>query len=169
MTYFSLLLLLAYLLMLLGLIGSLLPVVPGPPLIWLGILIWAWADGFQRIGAPTLFVLAVLMIVGWGADLLLTTWTSRRAGVSWRSLGAAIAGGFVGGILLSAIPLLGTILGTLAGAVGGLLLMEYTEKQDWPQAWAGVQAYVTGFFAGVLISGLVSLIMLSLFAWQAFL
>ena len=50
----------AYALMVLGLIGSLLPVVPGPVFIWLGVLTWAWSDGFQAIGWPTLLFWASL-------------------------------------------------------------------------------------------------------------
>ena len=46
-----------------GLAGSVIPVLPGPFLIWLGAFIWAWADGFLRLGWGTLTVLGVLAVV----------------------------------------------------------------------------------------------------------
>ena len=58
--------LVSYLLIFLGIVGTLVPVLPGPLLIWLGAFVWAWADGFVHIGWPTLLVLAVLTIISWG-------------------------------------------------------------------------------------------------------
>jgi hypothetical protein len=159
----------AYALMVLGLIGSLLPVVPGPIFIWLGVLTWAWGDGFQAIGWPTLVILGILTVIAWVSDLGLTTILSRRAGVSWRSIGAAILGGIIGGILLSGILILGSIVGTILGAIAGMMLFEYREKGDWDLAWAAAKSYLVGFFGAVVIETGLSLIMLMIFAWQAFL
>ena len=48
-----------YALVVLGLIGAVLPVLPGPILIWLGVLVWAWADGFATVNWWTLGILGV--------------------------------------------------------------------------------------------------------------
>ena len=160
---------LAYILMILGLIGSLLPVLPGPIFIWLGVFVWAYADGFQAIGWPTLAFLGILTVIAWVSDLALTTILSRRAGISWKSIGAAILGGIAGGILLSGVLILGSIVGTILGAIGGLVLFEYREKQDWDLAWKSAKTYLVGFFGAVVIETGLSLIMLGIFAWQAFL
>ena len=61
--------LLAYLLMFVGLIGSVLPLVPGPVFIWLGALVWAANDGFQAVGWPTLLFLGLLTVLAWSSDL----------------------------------------------------------------------------------------------------
>lgn len=50
-------------LMFLGLLGSVVPIVPGPFLIWLAAVAWAWKDGFQAVGWPTLFFLGLLTVV----------------------------------------------------------------------------------------------------------
>src|SRR5258707_14610976 len=105
--------LLGYALIFLGLVGAVVPVLPGPLLIWLGTLAWAWGDHFIRINWPTLVGLGVLALLALGADLFLTTVMTRRVGASWRSIGGAIAGGLVGGAFLSEIPVLGTIAGAL--------------------------------------------------------
>ena len=47
---------LAVVLMLIGLIAAVLPVLPGPVLIWLGALIWAWTGKFQQVGWTVLMV-----------------------------------------------------------------------------------------------------------------
>ena len=52
---------LAYIGMAIGLVGTVLPLIPGTILIWLSALLWAWADGFERVGWPTLLVLALLV------------------------------------------------------------------------------------------------------------
>lgn len=161
---------LAYALMILGLIGSLLPVLPGPVFIWLGVFLWAYGDGFQAIGWPTLVLLGILTVIAWVSDLALTTILSRRAGISWKSIGAAIVGGIIGGIVLSGILLvLGSIVGTILGAIAGLLLFEYREKQDWDLAWKSAKTYLVGFFGAVVVETALSLVMLGIFAWQAFL
>ena len=42
----------AYFGLMLGLIGTVAPIIPGPALVWLSALLWAWADGFERVGWP---------------------------------------------------------------------------------------------------------------------
>lgn len=161
--------LVGYTLMFIGLVGAVVPVLPGPPLIWLGVLAWAYGDHFTRIGWPTLLLLGVLALVAWGADLFLTTLLSRRAGASWRAIGGAIAGGLIGGAFLSALPIIGTVAGALIGAVAGMWLVEYSIKQNGRAATAVVYAYITGSFLNLIIEVGASLLMAGIFAWQAFL
>ena len=90
---FSVLAVVAIILMGIGFIGVIVPLLPGLPLIWLGILLWAWGDNFAQIGWPTLIILGVIMAAGWGVDLLLAPAISRRAGVSWRAIGGQFLAG----------------------------------------------------------------------------
>jgi uncharacterized protein YqgC (DUF456 family) len=155
-------------LVILGFIGTVLPVVPGPMIIWLGAFVWAWGDGFQRIGWPTLLVLGLLALLAWGIDIFLTTVMSRRAGASWRSIGGAIVGGLVGGMVLSGTPpILGSIIGALAGAVLGMWLVEYRSKRDRGAAWVAVRAYLGSMLASFAIELGLALLMVAIFLWQA--
>jgi uncharacterized protein YqgC (DUF456 family) len=159
----------AYLLMILGLVGAILPILPGPPLIWLGALLWAWADGFRAVGWPTLAGLGVLMVLAWTSDLVLTTLGTRKAGASWKAVAGAILGGIAGAILLSGvIPVIGTILGTILGALVGVLLIEYYDKRNWGQAYQASKAYILGSLAGRALEVFLSLLMIAIFVWQAF-
>ncbi len=152
-----------------GLIGSVLPLLPGLPLIWLGALLWAWGDNFQRVGWPTLIVLALLLAIGFVLDLVLTPAISRRAGVSWRAIGGAIVGGLLGGIFLSVIPLIGTLFGALLGAILGMWFIEYRIRGDETAATAAVRAYISGVAVTTVLNLLLALMMVGLFLWQAWL
>jgi uncharacterized protein YqgC (DUF456 family) len=164
----SLLFLLAYLLIILGLIGSILPLLPGPIFIWLGAVLWAWADGFQRVGWPTLLVLGILTVLAWGSDLAMTTLVSRRAGASWKAIFAAIVGGILGGLFLSEIPIVGTIFGTVMGAVAGVLALEYYQKRDWRLAAKAAGGYALGFVLSAAVELTLALLMIALFVWRVF-
>lgn len=188
----NLLFVLSYLLIFLGIVGALVPILPGPLIIWLGALVWAWADEFARIGWPTLLVLAVLTVIAWGADLGLTFLGSKRSGAGWRSIGVSILGGLIGAILLSSVPVVGTFIGAAIGSISALWLMEYRRAkiasgdgagldtamnssghpnvQEYKaRATRAVKGYVGGFLMAMAVEFIISLMMLSIFAWQAFL
>ncbi|HNS01204.1 MAG TPA: DUF456 domain-containing protein [Anaerolineae bacterium] len=162
--------LLAYLLIFVGLVGSLLPVVPGPVFIWLGALLWAANDGFQAIGWPTLLFLGLLTILAWTSDLLLTTLFSRKVGASWKAILGAILGGFVGGIFFGGwIPIVGTLVATVVGAVLGMVAMEVLDKRDLRLALRSTQGYMLAVLASSILEALLALAMILIFVWQAFL
>jgi hypothetical protein len=164
----QLLQLLGYLAILIGLLGSVAPVLPGPLLIWLGVLLWAWGDGFTQIGWPLLSGLALLVLIARGLDLVLTTSMSRRAGVSWRAIGGALLGAILGAIFLSGLPIIGTLLGALLGAAVGMWSVEYLIKRDKAAASAALRAYLSGAALSALAQVAISLLMTLLFIWQAF-
>ena len=159
---------LGYALVVLGLIGAVLPVLPGPILIWLGVLLWAWADGFVAVNWWTLGILGLLAALAWASDLFFTTTLSRRAGVSWRAIGGALICGVLGGIFLSGVPVLGTLFGALVGALAGMLVIERGIKGNWPAAWAAVRAYVVATAVSTGFELVVALLMVGIFLWQVF-
>jgi uncharacterized protein len=100
---------LAAALVLLGLIGVVLPALPGLPLVYAGMLLAAWADGFERIGVWTLVVLGALTALSVAVDLAATAMGAKRVGASRLALlGAAI--GTVVGLFFS---LVGAVIGEL--------------------------------------------------------
>jgi uncharacterized protein len=100
-----------------GVAGTVLPALPGVPLIFAGVLLAAWIDDFQRIGTVTLTVLGVLTAVGVVIDYVAAATTARRAGASRQGvIGAAVgtlAGIFSGLWGLVFMPLLGAVVGEL--------------------------------------------------------
>lgn len=109
---------LALVLILVGLIGTLLPVMPGALLVFLGMVAGAWADDFSRVGWTILVILAVLTILFYVVDFLAGAYGARRLGASrWGVIGAilgALVGMFMGFV--------GIVIGPFVGAVGGELL-----------------------------------------------
>src|SRR5690606_40354955 len=65
-----------------GVAGVILPVLPGLPLVFFGMLLAAWADGFDRIGALTLVVLGLLTTLSLVVDFLASAMGAKRAGAS---------------------------------------------------------------------------------------
>ena len=159
-----------YLLLAIGLVGSVLPVIPGPLLIWLGAFLWAMGDGFETIGWPWLVLLGILAAAAWGADLMLTTVVSRRAGASWKSIGGAIIGGIVGGIILGGTPpVLGSIAGAMMGAVVGMWLVEYIDKRNRRAAAVAVRAYIGSMILAAVLELTIALSMVGIFFWRTIL
>ena len=161
---------LAYVLMFLGLIGAIMPLLPGAPLIWLGVFVWGWANGFHAFGWPTLLVLAGLAALSWCSDLVVTTLVARKAGAGWLGVLAAIAGGvagaFLGGVI---IPVAGAVIGTLIGAATAMLLIEYRAKRDWGLAWQAAGAYILGYVVSSIVQLAICLVMIGVFVVQAIL
>jgi uncharacterized protein YqgC (DUF456 family) len=107
--------LLAAILVVVGIAGTVVPALPGAPLVFLGLVCAAWADGFQKVGGFTISVLAVLMVLTFVVDFLASRWGAKRVGASWLALLGAFLGTIVG--LFFSIP--GLIFGPFLGAVAG--------------------------------------------------
>ncbi len=171
MQEFQLLYPLSYLLILIGLIFAVVPVLPGAVFIWLGVYVWADASSFKVIGWPTLVVLGLMMVVAWGSDLLLTVLIARRSGASRRAILGAIIGGVLGGIFLTGllpIPVLGTIVGGIAGSLVGIIVVELLTRRSLGAALRSAGGHILGYFASVALQLTLCLLMVGIFAFQAF-
>lgn len=106
---------LAVLLIVIGFAGTVLPALPGIPLIFGGVLLAAWIDDFQRIGGWVVGVLAVLAVIGIAVDYVAAALSAKRVGASRQGIvGAAIgtlAGIFTGLWGLLFMPLVGAAIG----------------------------------------------------------
>jgi uncharacterized protein YqgC (DUF456 family) len=100
-----------------GLLGMVLPALPGPPLLFGGLAAAAWAEDFAYVGAPTLTILAVMALLAYAVDFLAGAVGVKRYGAS----GRAVVGATVGAILGVFFGLPGLLLGPLIGAVIGEL------------------------------------------------
>jgi hypothetical protein len=102
-------------LIVLGLVGTIAPGLPGVLLIYGGMLLGAWIDDFTRVGWPTLTLLGALTLLTFITDLLASLLGAKRVGASRQALYGSVIGGFAG------IPfgIAGLILGPFIGAVVG--------------------------------------------------
>lgn len=103
-----------------GLSGMLLPVLPGAPLLFLGLLFGAWADGFNYVGIWTLLVLAVMTGLTYVVEFAASVLGVKKFGGSKRAMVGAVVGG-IGGLFFG-VP--GILLGPFLGAVIGELSLQ---------------------------------------------
>lgn len=109
-----------------GLAGIVLPALPGLPLMYAGMLLAAWTDGFRHLPVWVMVILGLMTLVALSLDLLATVFGARRLGASKLALAGAAIGTLVG--LFFGIP--GLVLGPFIGAVIG----EAISAREWRQA-----------------------------------
>ena len=101
-----------------GIAGSVLPALPGVPLVFAGLVLAAWAGEFQQVTWLTLVVLGALTAISLVIDVVASAAGARRVGATRLAvLGAAL--GTIGGMFLG-LP--GLILGPFVGAVAGEMI-----------------------------------------------
>ena len=113
-----LLFLLAALLVALGLVGLVLPVLHGAPLLLAGLVVAAWAEGFEKVGWGTLAGIGVIGFFGTFIDFAAGAFGAKRFGASKAGMAGAVAGALLG--LFFGLP--GVLLGPFLGAIAGELL-----------------------------------------------
>ncbi len=152
--------LLAALLIVAGLAGTVLPALPGVPLVFAGLLVGAWADDFERVGWVTLTVLGLLALASLAIDFAATAMGARRVGASRKAIiGAAL--GTVLGVFLG-IP--GLILGPFVGAVAGEML----SHGEWRRATSAGAGTWVGLLFGTLAKIALAFAMLGIFVFAFF-
>lgn len=132
----------AALLVLVGLAGTVLPALPGVPLVFAGMLLAAWAGDFQLIGFWTIALLAFLALLATLADLAAGALGTRVAGASRH----AFVGAAIGTLLGMAFGLAGLLLGPFLGALTGEVLARKNLQQA---ARAGIGATLGLLFGTV--------------------
>jgi len=152
----ALLYIVAALLVLAGLVGIVLPALPGTVLIFAGLWLAAWADGFNHVGAVTIVLLGVLAAATYLVDVVAMALGMQRLGASRRAMAGAALGALAG--LFLGLP--GLIIGPFVGAVIG----ELTEHRDFARAGrAGVMAWI-GFVIGMAVKVGFGFVMIGIFA-----
>ena len=128
------------LIMILGIIGCLVPVLPGPPLNFVGLLLLHFTK-FAQFTRWTLIIFASIAIVVTILDYLVPMWGTKKFGGSkYGTRGAAI--GLVIGLFLGPV---GIIIGPLAGAFVGEMIF----RDDVNYAIKAGFGSLVGFLAGV--------------------
>jgi len=136
-------LIITIILFLVGLAGTLLPFLPGPFLVWLGVFIYGWAEGFEVVDGAHILGQLTIMIVVFTVDWLSSFLGVKRAGGSRSALLGAALGLLVGLFILGP---LGIIIGPLAGA----FLVEFFSRGDIDAALRVGIGSLLGFLGGTL-------------------
>ena len=118
--------LLAALMVVVGVIGTVLPALPGVPLVFAGLLLAAWVDGFDKVGWIPLVILGVLTLLSLVVDFWATAKGAKRVGASRMAVIGSVLG-MLAGLLLGPF---GIFIGAFAGAVTGELLHRRSLGQE---------------------------------------
>lgn len=142
-------------LILLGLAGTVLPMLPGTVLVWGGIVLGAWIDDFARVGTVTVVVVSVLAVLAWGLDYVAGLMGAQKVGASRQALlGAAV--GTVVGLFMG---LVGVLFMPLVGAAVG----EYLARRDQARAVKVGLATWVGIMVGLIAKVVLAFVMVGLF------
>src|ERR687896_1552017 len=123
------LLALTLLLMFVGLLGSVIPGLPGVTLIFLSAFVYATLTDFRSVGAAILVVLFIFAAIAFVADFVATSYGARRFGASnWGTVGGAI-GGIAGGLFGLLFLGIGSLFGLILGTIACVFLGEYLKRR----------------------------------------
>jgi uncharacterized protein YqgC (DUF456 family) len=105
----------AFLFLLAGLLGSVIPALPGPPLSYIGLLLLQWS-GYGNFSAAFLWLWAAITAAVTVADNFLPAWMTKKFGGSRAAVAGSVLGLIAGMIFFAPLGLLiGPFLGALAG------------------------------------------------------
>jgi uncharacterized protein len=149
------------LLMLVGLCGIIIPVIPGVPLVWLGILIYAIATGFATIHVAAVVVFFVLTALTLSLDFLMPLLGLKKYKASnWAILGSFL--GFIIGVIFF------NIWGVIFGPIAGAFLAEMIAKGELKKGLQAALATLLSSIVGTLLKLVISLVMIGYFIWSFF-
>jgi uncharacterized protein YqgC (DUF456 family) len=143
-------------LMVVGIAGTVLPVLPGAALVLAGAVLGAWIDDFQRVGGWTIGALVALALLSWALDYVAGVLGAKKVGASKQALlGAAI--GTVAGLFLG---LIGVLVLPFVGAAAG----EYLARRDRDAAVRVGLATGVGLIVALAAKLAIAFVMIGIFA-----
>ncbi|MCK5125232.1 MAG: DUF456 domain-containing protein [candidate division Zixibacteria bacterium] len=151
---------LSLIIMLAGLIGTLLPIIPGTPLIFGTILAYSLIDGFEAINGNTIALLAVLTGISLILDYLAIVFGVKKMGGSYFGVFGALVGMIVG--LFFWATLVAIIIGPLIGAILAEMLIG---KESKVALKAGFGSFI-GFLVGGAVKFAIAATMIGIFIWN---
>ncbi|BAZ81721.1 MULTISPECIES: DUF456 family protein [Sphaerospermopsis] len=153
-------------LMLVGVIGSVVPAIPGSSLILAAIIIWGIVNGSVAVIKIPLIVTGIVLLLSMAVDFLAGYIGAKQAGASkWGQIGAFVGLllGFFG--LLPALPFGGPLLGMLIGPLLGAIIGELLYQKDLGKAVKAGIGITVGTVVGNLLQGVLAVSAVVVFIW----
>ncbi len=139
-------------LMLIGLIGCVLPFVPGPPLNYVGLLLLHFT-GRYHFSAEFLVLWAIITAVVYGLDLIIPVWGTKKFGGSKYGIWGSVIGLLAGFLFF---PPFGIIIGPFAGAVVGELIAGKDSGAALKSGFGSFVGFITGTVLKLIVSGMMT-------------
>jgi hypothetical protein len=143
---------LGIILMITGIFGCVLPLLPGPPLNYIGLLLLHFTTGYQ-FSTRFLVIWGIVTVVVYALDYVIPVWGTKKFGGSkrgvWGSMIGLIAGMFF-------FPPFGIIIGPFAGAVIGELTAGKDSKAALKSGFGSFVGFLTGTILKLIASGIMT-------------
>lgn len=120
--------------MLVGVAGTVVPILPGLPLIWLTMLVFGIIEKFERVDAAFLGITLAVLVAAEAADYASRAWGARRYGAGKAGAWGAVLGAFAG---LFFLPV-GLVLGPFLGVLIAELLAGRSPSESLRAGWGGL-------------------------------
>lgn len=150
-----------FLIMAVGLLGLIIPILPGLVLIWLAGLGFGLIAGFGTLGGWMFGIMTVLMLAGSLVDNLLMGVGARQGGASWMGIGLGLLAGIAGTLIFP--PFGGLLTAPLA-----MFLYEVQRQGSVARVFQSLKGLAAGWGAGIvvrLLAGLVMIFLWLVWAW----
>lgn len=135
-----------------GILGCVLPFLPGPPMSYMGILLLHFTNGFQFTNR-FLLIWAVITIVVVALDYIIPVWGTKKFGGSKQGVWGSVIGLIAG---LFFFPPFGIIIGPFAGAVIGELTAGKNSKAALKSGFGSFIGFLTGTILKLIVSGMMT-------------
>jgi uncharacterized protein YqgC (DUF456 family) len=139
-----------------GLIGCIVPLLAGPPIVWMGRLSYAGNSQRKQVGWFSLAILLVLALVGSTANSWMSWLGARKGGASGWATVASIGGGLIGLVFFN-------LSGMILGSIAAIAAVEYYRHGDWNKVLKASSGYVVGYLLAMLVEIGVCLLMIGIF------
>ncbi len=145
--------------MLLSWIGTIIPIFPGPTVMWVLALVYGIVQGFDTTAIIMVVIITLLTIASWLTDNVLSIKGAREGGASWSSVTIASIAGLISSIFMT--PIVGVLITLVT-----LYLVEYSKRHDSDQAMRATKQMLAGWgWATVVRLGLGFIILALWSAW----
>ena len=134
---------LTFLVMIIGMLGTVLPALPGIELIWLaavayGVVTWWTFSVTTWWSVLWIVIITLILIIGEVLSYGVEIFSARKTGASWQAILASVVLGLIGTFIFP-------ILGTLIGAILGVFLVEWARRKNWQEAVRAATGTLMGF------------------------
>ncbi len=153
--------------MMIGLVGAIVPGIPGVVLIWAAALVYGLAGGFATFSPWAFAVLTVLGIAGATSDFWLSHSISRAGGASGRALLVGMVTGLAGMLIGFFFAGIGAVPGAILGTLAGITWVEFRRRRNLGGAAKASAGWLAGYLLSALVEFIIALVMVGIFVWQS--
>lgn len=147
------LIVIGFIILILGMLGCILPVIPGPPLSYLAIIILSFAKNWEPFSTQFLIIMAIITVLVTLVDYFVPILGAKRYGATRAGIWGSVAGLLIGTF---AFPPFGMFIGAFLGALIGEFLVGRTQKEALRASWGVFWGTMLGLGLKLMVSGVIT-------------